>query len=141
MSVIETIGADFRPAERVTSIAVSEIVRITARAQAMKKEGLDVIILGAGEPDFDTPDNIKDGAWAAIKAGQTKYTALDGTAELKKAIAAKFKRDNGLDYALDEITVSTGAKQVIFNAIMATVNPGDEVIIPTPYWTSYSDIV
>ncbi|MBB4104215.1 pyridoxal phosphate-dependent aminotransferase [Allorhizobium borbori] len=141
MSVIETIGADFRPAERVTSIAVSEIVRITARAQGMKKEGLDVIILGAGEPDFDTPDNIKEGAWAAIKAGQTKYTALDGTVELKKAIAAKFKRDNGLDYALDEITVSTGAKQVIFNAIMATVNPGDEVIIPTPYWTSYSDIV
>lgn len=141
MSVIETIAADFRPAERVTSIAVSEIVRITARAQGMKKEGLDVIILGAGEPDFDTPDNIKEGAWSAIKAGQTKYTALDGTVELKKAIAAKFKRDNGLDYALDEITVSTGAKQVIFNAIMATVNPGDEVIIPTPYWTSYSDIV
>ena len=134
-------GAEFRPAGRVTSIAVSEIVRITARAQGMKKEGLDVIILGAGEPDFDTPDHIKEAAWRAIKAGQTKYTALDGTPALKAAIIAKFKRDNGLEFAADEITVATGAKQVIFNAIMASVNPGDEVIIPTPYWTSYSDIV
>ena len=134
-------GAEFRPAGRVTSIAVSEIVRITARAQGMKKEGLDVIILGAGEPDFDTPDHIKEAAWRAIKAGQTKYTALDGTPALKAAIIAKFKHDNGLEFAADEITVATGAKQVIFNAIMASVNPDDEVIIPTPYWTSYSDIV
>ncbi len=134
-------GAAFRPASRISAIGVSEILQIGAKASALKRSGRDVIILGAGEPDFDTPDFIKDGAIAAIRAGQTKYTALDGTPELKAAIAAKFKADNNLDYAADEITVSTGAKQVIYNAMMATLDPGDEVIIPTPYWVSYSDIV
>ncbi|SCB08377.1 pyridoxal phosphate-dependent aminotransferase [Rhizobium multihospitium] len=133
--------AGFKPASRIASIGVSTILQIGARANAMKREGLPVIILGAGEPDFDTPDNVKEAAKAAIDRGETKYTALDGTPELKKAIAAKFKRENGIDYALDEITVATGAKQILFNAFMASINPGDEVIIPTPYWTSYSDIV
>lgn len=136
-----TSGAAFRPARRISAIGVSEILEIGARAQKMKREGRDVIILGAGEPDFDTPDTIKTAAKQAIDAGKTKYTALDGTPELKAAIAAKFRRDNNLDYAADEITVSTGAKQVIFNAMMATLDEGDEVIIPTPYWVSYSDIV
>ncbi|GAC1043807.1 pyridoxal phosphate-dependent aminotransferase [Rhizobium sp. No.120] len=133
--------AGFKPASRIASIGVSTILQIGARASAMKREGLPVIILGAGEPDFDTPDTIKEAAKAAIDRGETKYTALDGTPELKKAIAGKFKRENGIDYALDEITVATGAKQILFNAFMASINPGDEVIIPTPYWTSYSDIV
>ncbi|MBB5574762.1 pyridoxal phosphate-dependent aminotransferase [Rhizobium paranaense] len=131
----------FRPASRIASIGVSKILQIGARANAMKREGFPVIILGAGEPDFDTPDNVKEAAKAAIDRGETKYTALDGTPELKKAIAAKFQRENGVDYTLDEITVATGAKQILFNAFMASIDPGDEVIIPTPYWTSYSDIV
>ncbi|SSC72891.1 unnamed protein product [Ciceribacter sp. T2.26MG-112.2] len=131
----------FHPAKRISSIGVSEILKIGAKAQALKREGRPVIILGAGEPDFDTPDHIKEAAWKAMQAGQTKYTALDGTPELKAAIRDKFSRENGVDYALDEITVATGAKQILFNAMMATLNPGDEVIIPTPYWTSYSDIV
>ncbi|MHA6646130.1 pyridoxal phosphate-dependent aminotransferase [Mesorhizobium sp. A623] len=133
--------AGFVPASRIANIGVSKILKIGARAQAMKREGKPVIILGAGEPDFDTPDNVKQAAWRAIERGDTKYTALDGTPELKQAIREKFSRENGLDYALDEITVATGAKQILFNAMMATLNPGDEVIIPTPYWTSYSDIV
>ncbi|ASY64739.1 Aspartate aminotransferase [Sinorhizobium sojae CCBAU 05684] len=133
--------AGFRPASRISSIGVSEILKIGARAGAMKREGKPVIILGAGEPDFDTPDHVKQAAWEAIQRGETKYTALDGTVELKAAIREKFERENGLAYALDEITVGTGAKQVLFNAMMATVDSGDEVIIPTPYWTSYSDIV
>ena len=133
--------AGFVPASRIAAIGVSKILQIGARASAMKKEGLPVIILGAGEPDFDTPDNVKAAAKAAIDRGDTKYTALDGTPELKKAISEKFRRENGVDYAIDEVTVATGAKQILFNAFMATVNPGDEVIIPTPYWTSYSDIV
>ena len=133
--------AGFQPASRISSIGVSEILKIGARAQAMKREGKPVIILGAGEPDFDTPDFVKDAACEAIKRGDTKYTALDGTPELKKAIREKFQRENGLAYEQDEITVSTGAKQILFNAMMASINPGDEVVIPTPYWTSYSDIV
>ncbi|GEO86135.1 MULTISPECIES: pyridoxal phosphate-dependent aminotransferase [Alphaproteobacteria] len=133
--------AVFRPAKRISSIGVSEILKIGAKAQALKREGRPVIILGAGEPDFDTPDHIKEAAWKAMQAGQTKYTALDGTPELKAAIRDKFSRENAVDYALDEITVATGAKQILFNAMMATLDPGDEVIIPTPYWTSYSDIV
>ncbi|MCM2403116.1 pyridoxal phosphate-dependent aminotransferase [Rhizobium sp. S153] len=133
--------AAFQPASRISSIGVSEIVKLGAKAQALKREGRPVIILGAGEPDFDTPDHIKEAAWKALQAGQTKYTALDGTPELKAAIRDKFGRENGVDYALDEITVATGAKQILFNALMATLNPGDEVVIPTPYWTSYSDIV
>ena len=134
-------GAAFRPASRLSAIGVSEILQIGARAAALKRSGRDVIILGAGEPDFDTPDFIKDGAIAAIRAGQTKYTNLDGTPELKAAVIAKFKADNNLDFTPDEITVATGAKQVIYNAMMATLDAGDEVIIPTPYWVSYSDIV
>jgi aspartate aminotransferase len=136
-----TETAAFRAATRIASIGVSKILQIGARANAMKRDGLPVIILGAGEPDFDTPDNVKAAAKAAIDRGETKYTALDGTPELKRAIAEKFHRENGVDYALDEITVATGAKQILFNAFMASIDPGDEVIIPTPYWTSYSDIV
>ncbi len=133
--------AAFQPASRISSIGVSEILKIGAKAQSLKREGRPVIILGAGEPDFDTPDHIKEAALKAMQAGQTKYTALDGTPELKAAIRDKFSRENGIDYTLDEITVATGAKQILFNALMATLNPGDEVVIPTPYWTSYSDIV
>ncbi|WP_085032409.1 pyridoxal phosphate-dependent aminotransferase [Ensifer aridi] len=133
--------AGFKPASRISTIGVSEILKIGARANAMKREGKPVIILGAGEPDFDTPDHVKEAAGTAIQRGVTKYTALDGTPELKKAIREKFQRENGLAYELDEITVATGAKQILFNAMMASINPGDEVIIPTPYWTSYSDIV
>ncbi|ENN88188.1 Aspartate aminotransferase B [Rhizobium freirei PRF 81] len=142
MTIATTIEeAGFQPASRIASIGVSTILQIGARANAMKREGLPVIILGAGEPDFDTPDNVKEAAKAAIDRGETKYTALDGSPELKKAIAGKFLRENGIDYAVDEITVAAGAKQILFNAFMASLNPGDEVIIPTPYWTSYSDIV
>jgi aspartate aminotransferase len=131
----------FRPAKRLSAIGVSEILKITGLAADMKRQGQDIIILGAGEPDFDTPDSIKDAAERAMRAGATKYTALDGSPELKAAICAKFKRDNGLDFAQDEITVSAGAKQVLFNAMMATISPGDEVIIPTPFWVTYADIV
>lgn len=134
-------AAQFKPASRIAAVGVSRIVQIGARAAAMKRDGLPIIILGAGEPDFDTPQNIKDAAKAAIDAGDTKYTALDGTPALKKAVVEKFRRENGIDYAIDEVTVATGAKQILFNAFMATLDPGDEVIIPTPYWTSYSDIV
>ncbi len=133
--------AGFTPASRISTIGVSEILKIGARAQAMKRDGKPVIILGAGEPDFDTPDHVKRAATAAMLRGETKYTALDGTPELKAAIRKKFARENDLSYEQDEITVATGAKQILFNAMMATLNPGDEVIIPTPYWTSYSDIV
>ena len=142
MTIVSKIEeAGFGPASRIAAIGVSKILQIGARAAAMKKDGLPVIILGAGEPDFDTPDNVKQAAKAAIDRGETKYTALDGSPELKKAIVAKFRRENGLDYAMDEVTVATGAKQILFNAFMVTIDPGDEVIIPTPYWTSYSDIV
>lgn len=143
MTVIPTKieEAGFRPASRIASVGVSKILQIGAKAASMKRDGYPVIILGAGEPDFDTPDNVKEAAKAAIDAGETKYTALDGTSAMKKAVAEKFRRENGVDYALDEVTVATGAKQILFNAFMATLDPGDEVIIPTPYWTSYSDIV
>lgn len=131
----------FKPAQRLGEIGVSPIMKITMRANQLVREGRDVISLGAGEPDFDTPDHIKEAAAKAMWAGATKYTALDGTLELKAAIREKFRRENGLDYALDEIQVSAGAKHVIFNALMASLNPGDEVIIPVPYWSSYLDIV
>ncbi len=133
--------AGFRPASRIAAIGVSKILQIGARASQMKRDGHPVIILGAGEPDFNTPDNVKEAAKAAIDRGETKYTALDGSPELKKAVVEKFRRENGVEYALDEVTVATGAKQILFNAFMASIDPGDEVIIPTPYWTSYSDIV
>jgi Aspartate/tyrosine/aromatic aminotransferase len=122
----------FRPATRLSSIGVSEILKITGLATNLKRQGKDVIILGAGEPDFDTPAHIKDAAARAMHAGATKYTALGGTPDLKSAIRAKFQRDNGLEFAQDEITVSTGAKQVLYDAMMANLEPGDEVIIPTP---------
>lgn len=119
----------------------SPTVAVTQLAAELKRAGRDVIALGAGEPDFDTPDNIKAAAVAAIEAGKTKYTAPDGIIELKEAICAKFKRENGLDYQPSQISVSTGGKQVLYNAFMATLNPGDEVIVPAPYWVSYPDIV
>lgn len=122
-------------------IKPSPTIAVTNRAAELKAAGRDVIGLGAGEPDFDTPDHIKEAAIAAIRAGDTKYTAVDGTRALKEAIVAKFKRDNGLDYTIDQISVNSGGKQTIFNAILATVDPGDEVIIPAPYWVSYPDIV
>lgn len=133
--------SSFRKASRIDAIGVSQILQIGKKAAQMKRDGKPVIILGAGEPDFDTPANVKNAAISAIMAGDTKYTPLDGTPALKQAIQAKFLRDNGLQYDLDEITVSSGAKQILFNAFMASLEPGDEVIIPTPYWTSYSDIV
>ncbi|MDS7594525.1 pyridoxal phosphate-dependent aminotransferase [Agrobacterium tumefaciens] len=136
-----TLKAAFRTAERISRIDVSPIARISGRARSMKQAGKPVIVLGAGEPDFDTPEHIKHAAWEAMQRGETKYTANEGTLELRTAIRDKFRRENGLDYALDEIIVSTGAKQILFNALMATVDPGDEIIIPTPYWATYSDIV
>ena len=122
-------------------IKPSPTLAVTAKAAELKAAGRDIIGLGAGEPDFDTPDNIKEAAIRAIREGQTKYTAVDGTPALKQAITAKFKRENALDYAPDQITVGAGGKQVIFNAMVATIDPGDEVIIPAPYWVSYPDIV
>lgn len=133
--------AAFLAAKRLGAIGVSEILKIGATAQRLKREGRPVIVLGAGEPDFDTPDHVKAAAEAAIRAGQTKYTILDGTPELKASIAEKFRRENGLSYAGDEITCGAGAKQVIHNAFMATLNAGDEVILAAPYWTSYADMV
>ena len=119
----------------------SPTIAVTTKAAELKAAGRDVIGLGAGEPDFDTPQNIKDAAVAAIAAGKTKYTAVDGIPELKEAICAKFKRDNELAYVPAQVTVGTGGKQVLYNAFMATLNPGDEVIIPAPYWVSYPDMV
>lgn len=119
----------------------SPTIAVTNLAAELKAKGQDVIGLGAGEPDFDTPQNIKDAAIAAINAGKTKYTAVDGIPELKKAICAKFKRDNGLDYTPAQVSVASGGKQILYNALMATMNPGDEVIIPAPYWVSYPDMV
>ncbi len=134
-------GSAFRPAARLGSIGVSEILKITAEAGARKRAGRPMIILGAGEPDFDTPDNIKEAAARAMRAGATKYTVLDGSPELKAAVVEKFRRDNGLDFTAAEITCGAGAKQVLYNAFMATLDPGDEVVIPAPFWTSYADIV
>lgn len=128
-------------ADRLKRIKPSPTLAMTAKAKELKAAGRDIIELSAGEPDFDTPDFIKDAATAAMKAGQTRYTAVDGTPELKDAIIAKFKRENGLTYKREEISVGTGGKQVIYNALMASLNPGDEVIIPAPYWVSYPDMV
>ena len=122
-------------------IKPSPTIAVTSKAREMRAAGKDVIGLGAGEPDFDTPDNIKEAAIQAIKSGDTKYTAVDGTPALKKAIKQKFSRENNLTYELDQISVGTGGKQVLYNAFMATLNPGDEVIIPAPYWVSYPDMV
>ncbi len=122
-------------------IKPSPTIAVTQKARELKAAGKDVIGLGAGEPDFDTPDNIKQAAIKAINDGDTKYTAVDGTPALKKAIVEKFKKENNLDYTTDQITVGAGGKHVIYNAMMATLNDGDEVIIPAPYWVSYPDIV
>ncbi len=128
-------------AARVQAVKPSATLAITARAKALRAEGKDVIGLGAGEPDFDTPDHIKAAAIAAIQSGFTKYTAIDGTTELKQAVIDKFKRDNGLEYGHDQILVSCGGKQSFFNLAQALLNPGDEVVIPAPYWVSYPDMV
>jgi len=129
-------------ADSLKRIKPSATIAVTDKARALKAAGRDVIGLGAGEPDFDTPDNIKRAAIKAIESGSaSKYTNVDGLAELKAAIARKFKRENGLDYKPSQISVGAGGKQVLFNALMATLNPGDEVIIPAPYWVSYWDIV
>jgi aspartate aminotransferase len=128
-------------AERLDRIQPSPTIAVTMKARDLKAAGRDVIGLGAGEPDFDTPESIKAAAMEAIRRGDTKYTNVDGTAELKKAIAAKFERENRITYKPEEVTVGSGGKQVIYNAMVATINPGDEVIIPAPYWVSYPDIV
>lgn len=132
MSFLANILANIKP---------SPTIAVSMKAAELKSQGHDIISLGMGEPDFDTPDNIKEAAITAIKKGDTKYTAVDGTATLKKAIIAKLQRENNLSYQPSEIIVSTGAKQVIYNALVATINPGDEVIIPAPYWVSYPDMV
>jgi aspartate aminotransferase len=128
-------------AESLNRIQPSPTIAATQKARDLVAAGRDVISLGVGEPDFDTPDNIKEAAIAAIKRGETKYTAVEGIPELRKAIAAKFKRENGLDYAVAQTFVAPGGKAVIYNAMMATLNAGDEVIIPAPFWVSYPDIV
>jgi len=128
-------------AHRLNKVKPSPTLAITKLAQELKAAGKDVIGLAAGEPDFDTPDPIKEAAIAAMKRGDTKYTAVDGTPALKQAICQKFERENNLKYKPTQISVGTGGKQVIFNALMATVSPGDEIIIPTPYWVSYPDMV
>ncbi len=127
--------------DSLKKIKPSPTIAVTQKARELKAAGKDVIGLGAGEPDFDTPDNIKQAAIKAINDGDTKYTAVDGTPALKKAIVEKFKKENNLDYTTDQITVGAGGKHVIYNAMMATLNDGDEVIIPAPYWVSYPDIV
>jgi len=125
----------------INRIKPSATMAVTQQARELKAQGKDIIGLGAGEPDFDTPDHIKSAAIAAIQRGDTKYTAVDGTPELKSAIQNKFKRENNLDYKLDEISVGTGGKQIIFNAFAVTLNKGDEVVIPIPYWVTYPDVV
>ena len=127
--------------DAVLRIKPSPTVAITERARALRREGRDIIALSAGEPDFDTPAHIRDAAKAALDRGETRYTAPDGIPELKQAIIAKFRRDNGLEYDVAEVMASTGGKQALFNALIATLNPGDEVIVPAPYWVSYPDIV
>jgi aspartate aminotransferase len=128
-------------ADSLSRIQPSATIAISTKAMELKAAGRDVIGLSAGEPDFDTPDNIKEAAIKAIRDGRTKYTPVDGVPELKQAICAKFERDNGLKYEPSQVSVGTGGKQVLFNALLATLNPGDEVIIPAPYWVSYPDIV
>jgi len=128
-------------ADALGRIQPSATIAVSSKARELKAAGRDVIGLGAGEPDFDTPDNIKAAAIEAINRGETKYTAVDGIPELKQAIADKFKRENGLEYKTSQCFVAPGGKPIIYNAMMATINPGDEVVIPTPYWVSYPDIV
>ncbi len=128
-------------AARLNKISPSQTIAISTKARALQAAGRDIISLSAGEPDFDTPDNVKQAAIKAIESGDTKYTDVSGTPALRKAVAAKFLRDSGIDYKPEEVIVSTGGKQVIYNAMVATLDPGDEVIIPSPCWVSYPDIV
>jgi aspartate aminotransferase len=128
-------------ADRLARVKPSPTMAITALATELAQSGRDIITLSQGEPDFDTPENIKEAAIAAIRRGETKYTVFDGRIELKQAICAKFKRENGLDYETGQITVSSGGKQVLYNALVATLSPGDEVVIPAPYWVSYPEMV
>ena len=127
--------------DTLARVKPSPTIAVTTKAAELKAQGRDIIGLGAGEPDFDTPENIRAAAKRAIDEGKTRYTPVDGIPELKKAICAKFERENGLKYAPNQITVGTGGKQILYNALMATCNPGDEVIIPAPYWVSYPDMV
>ena len=128
-------------ADRLSAIKPSPTIAVSTKAAELKAAGVDVIGLGAGEPDFDTPEHVKEAARKAIAEGKTKYTAVDGIPELKQAIVDKFARENGLKYGVSQVTVGTGGKQVLYNALLATLNPGDEVVIPAPYWVSYPDIV
>ena len=128
-------------ADALSRVKPSATIAVSQKARELKAKGRDVISLGAGEPDFDTPDNIKKAAIDAINRGETKYTAVAGIAELREAIARKFKRENNLDYTANQVIVGTGGKQILFNAFMATLNPGDEVVIPAPYWVSYPEMV
>jgi aspartate aminotransferase len=127
--------------DTLARVKPSPTIAVTTKAAELKAQGRDIIGLGAGEPDFDTPENIRAAAKRAIDEGKTRYTPVDGIPELKKAICVKFERENGLKYAPNQITVGTGGKQILYNALMATCNPGDEVIIPAPYWVSYPDMV
>jgi len=127
--------------DAVLRIAPSATVAISRKAADLKRAGRDVISLAAGEPDFDTPQNVREAAIRAINAGKTRYTNVDGIPELKEAVARKFKRDNGIEVTAADCMVATGGKQIIFNALLATLNPGDEVVIPVPYWVSYPEIV
>ncbi|MEO1039662.1 MAG: pyridoxal phosphate-dependent aminotransferase [Pseudomonadota bacterium] len=135
------MSAPFSPSDALARVKPSATIAVTQKARELKAAGVDVIGLGAGEPDFDTPDHIKNAAIEAIRRGETKYTAVDGIVELKEAISAKFRRDNALEYATSQVTVAPGGKPVIYNAFAATLNPGDEVVIPTPYWVSYPEMV
>jgi aspartate aminotransferase len=128
-------------ADALSRVKPSATIAVTQKARELKAKGRDIIGLGAGEPDFDTPDNIKEAGIAAIRRGDTKYPPVSGIAPLREAIAAKFKRENNLDYRPEQTIVGTGGKQILFNAFMATLNPGDEVVIPTPYWVSYPEMV
>ncbi|OJU16901.1 MULTISPECIES: pyridoxal phosphate-dependent aminotransferase [unclassified Sphingomonas] len=130
-----------KPSAALDRISPSPTLAITTKVLELKRAGVDVIGLGAGEPDFDTPDFVKEAAIQAIRDGKTKYTNVDGTQELKEAIVAKFKRDNHLDYTTQQVSVNVGGKHTLFNALVATLNPGDEVIVPAPYWVSYPDVV
>ena len=128
-------------ANRLSAIKPSQTIAISAKARALAAEGKDIISLSAGEPDFDTPDHVIEAAIAAMRAGETRYTDPDGTPELKAAVARKFKRDNNLDYAPSQVSIATGGKQILYNALMASLDEGDEVVIPAPYWVSYPDMV
>ncbi len=135
------MATPFRPSDALSRVQPSATMAVTQKARELKAAGVDVIGLGAGEPDFDTPDHVKEAAIEAIRRGETKYTTVDGLPELKEAICAKFKRDNALEYTPDQVNVSPGGKPVLYNAFAATLNPGDEVVIPAPYWVSYPEMV